>query len=444
MDRSEKTTGSGGSIFVMLMSVYGMLGLIDEALETFYGIAGQIDAQCLRSILLACSRANPPRWKDAITILHTSDIVEESDGPGLIDQGALSYAVMACSKANEFEEALTLLRLYGRNTQYGSSVRTSNTLSVASLNALIAACGRCRKPDLSLEILSTMERRYGVRPDSRSYRNAAIACNKAQHEALCLSIGDIATSRSEGPPVYRWWECALALLRRMREDGIVPDVATYSATISACESAGEWQRALGVLQAMMNDEDDLDNDQSLLNLYCFNAAISACEKGHAWVEALELYERMLEIGGSVQPNVVTLNSLLESLENAGQKELATSKYIEGRKLKIVNPWRQTKDLNGEFIRAMDLHNFSGAMARAAVRTYMDGNIIRNQSSQATDDLLIIPGKGTHSEKTPVLRQAVMAVLSDEFGVKAIIDESNQGRIIVPAKELERYIAKNRW
>ena len=445
MDRSEKTINCGGSVFVAIIAVYGSLGLVDEALETFYGISGQIDGPCLRSILLACSLANPPRWQDAITILHSSDIVEESDGPGRIDQGALGSAIMACSKANEYEEALTLLRLYGRNTRRGSDGKAENRMSVASLNALIAACGRRGKPDLSLEILSTMERRYGVQPDSRSYRNVAIACNKAQHEELRVFVGDEATTnRSDPPPVYKWWECGLALLRRMREDGVVPDVATYSATISACESAGEWQRALGVLQAMMDYEDHLEGDQSLLNLYCFNAAISACEKGHAWVEALELYERMLEIGGSIQPNVVTLSSLLESLEYAGQKELATSKYIEGRRLNIVNPWRQTKDLRGEYVRAMDLHNFSAAMAKAAVRTYMDGGIIRNKSTQAAEDLLIIPGKGIHSEKDPVLRQAVVTVLLDEYGVNAFIDESNLGRITIPAEELAKYIAKNRW
>ena len=444
MDRSEMTMCCGGSVFVAIIGIYGLLGLVDEALEIFYGIYGEIDSTCLRSILLACSLANPPRWHDAITILHTSDIVEESDGPGRIDQGALGSAIMACSKANEYEEALTLLRLYGRNTQHGSRGKAANTMSVASLNALIAACGRNGKPDLSLEILSTMERRYGVRPDSRSYRNVAIACNKAQHEELRLLKNEKATTPPKPSPVYKWWECGLALLRRMREDGVVPDVATYSATISACESAGEWQRALGVLQAMMDDEDRLDDKHSLLNLYCFNAAISACEKGHAWVEALELYERMLEIGGSIQPNVVTLNSLLESLEYAGQKELATSKYIEGRKLNMVNPWRQTKDLNGAYVRAMDLHNFSAAMAKAAVRTYMDGSIIRNKSTQASEDLLIITGKGIHSEKDPVLRQAVVAVLLNEYGVNAVIDESNLGRTRVPAEELARYVAKNRW
>lgn len=340
MDPLEKTANIGGPVFEALIRVYGELSMIDEALEIFHMITGRVDAPCLRAILSACSIADPPRWEASISILHTSDIVEGSSGPGKIDQLALSNVIIACSKANEYQEGLNLLQLYGRK---GSEAARSSGLSVVALNSLIAACGRGQRPDLALELLCVMQQRYGVIPDARSYRNAAIACNKAQHDRLEVRNG-LAT--------YEWWECALSLLRRMREGGIVPDVATYSATISACEAAGEWQRALGVLQAMMDDESALAEDDTRLNIFCFNAAISACEKGLAWVEALELYERMLDIGGVVQPNEVTLNSLLVALENAGQKELAQSKYNEGRKLKIVNPWRYTRNSKGVSIRAM--------------------------------------------------------------------------------------------
>jgi pentatricopeptide repeat protein len=346
MDNSEKSVRIGGRIFEALIVVYGAQSSMEEALTTFRMITGRVDGPCLRAILFACSLSNPPRWEDAVSILHTSDIVEDSLGPGKVDQIALGNAIICCSKANEFQEALTLLQLYGRNPF--DKTRKSMSLPAASLNSLIAACGRGKRPDLAFEVLGTMESRYGVRPDTRSYRNAAIACNKAQHDQIRHDMF------SPGPGGVEWWECALSSMRRMREEGLIPDLATFSATISACEAAGEWQRALGVLQAMMDDDNDLEGDGTLLNLYCFNAAISACEKGEAWVEALELYERMLDTGidGPIRPNIVTLNSLLVALENAGQKELARSKYYEGRKLKIVNPWRWTKSAKGESVRAM--------------------------------------------------------------------------------------------
>ena len=104
---------TGGPIFEALINLYGSQGRFDDALLTFDAILGPINEACLRSILLSCSTARPPRWMEAITILHTSDVVESASGPGKVDQVALGHAIVACSKANEFEEGLTLLQLYG-------------------------------------------------------------------------------------------------------------------------------------------------------------------------------------------------------------------------------------------------------------------------------------------------------------------------------------------
>lgn len=114
MDPAEKCVSVGGPILESMITLYGMQTFIDEALRTFNSIHGEVDAPCLRAILLACSLAEPPRWQDAVSILHTSDIVEGSIGPAKIDQIALGSAIIACSKAKEFQEALTLLKLYGR------------------------------------------------------------------------------------------------------------------------------------------------------------------------------------------------------------------------------------------------------------------------------------------------------------------------------------------
>ena len=63
----------------------------------------QTDAECLSSILFVCSISSPSRYKEAIMILHTSDIVHGARGPGFVETEALSYAVIACSKENQWE-----------------------------------------------------------------------------------------------------------------------------------------------------------------------------------------------------------------------------------------------------------------------------------------------------------------------------------------------------
>lgn len=229
------------------------------------------------------------------------------------------------------------------------------------MNALIAACGRGRRPDLSMALINEMESRFGVVPDARSYRSSIIACNQAEHMRKMLAADNSsydddgaqgAESADDDLLSVQWWECALSLLRRMQEDGLTPDIQTFSSVISACEAGGQWQRALNVLQSMMDADQVEAFKDSPFNLYCFNAAISACGSGGAWVEALDLYERMLEQGGSIQPNFVTLNSLIVALDQAGQKELAQSMYDDGRRLRMVNPWRRTTDSTGKQIYAM--------------------------------------------------------------------------------------------
>lgn len=216
----------------------------------------------------------------------------------------------------------------------------------------MAACGRNGRPDVAVSILNEMEQKYGVKPDERSYRSAIIACNQAEHQRRRhkqASSSGFDKANQQWDPEFQWWECALALLRRMKETDLSPDIQTLSSCISACEAAGQWQRALGVLQSMIDENSE---EEKCLNLFCFNAAISSCEKGGAWIEALEIYERMISYGGSLHPNFVSLSSLVLALANAGQRELAEGKYKEGIKLKLVNPWRLTKDGRGQRLKAM--------------------------------------------------------------------------------------------
>lgn len=344
--------------------------------------------------------------------------------------------------------------------------RSENSVSPVAINSLIGACGRSMRPDLALMLVNTMDSEYGVTPDERSYRSAIIAFNRAQY-TLSKNGPDSDDERS----MFQWWECSLSLLRRMREEGLVPDVTAYSASISACESAGEWQRALGILQMMMDDDSSLDeSDNSLLNRYCFNAAISACEKGNAWVEALELYERMMDTGGPILPNAVTLNSLLEALDKAGQKELAQSKYREAFQKKFVNPWRETKDSNGNAIRAMvrrvgwyclvcnrllsnsyrntklqDFHRFSAAMAKAATRDLLEGLLIKDAKGiDASKEVVIITGKGLRSENQPILKASTLEVFSKEYGVEAESVLDNEGRIILTSNAIKSFLQRNKW
>ena len=445
MDSRDRQVKVGGHLLEALIQTYGALGHFDEAMNVFDSISGLSNSACLRAVLFACSAAEPPEWETAMSLLHASDIVDDGVGPGLVEPGALCNAMLACSKAGEWEESLQLMRLYGDQSD----------LSIVAVNSLIAACGRAGRPDMSMEVLYEVEGR-GMKLDTRSYRSTIIACNQAEHvyrrslqlEQLQRQDSKETVQTNHG---FEWWECAISLLRRMKESGLQPDTPTLSSTISACEAAGQWQRALHILQSSMND-----NVSVALNVYCFNAAISACEKGGAWVEALEIYEKMKEQGGTeLRPNLVTVSSLILALDNAGQKEFAVNVYREGlRKRYIQTPWRLTKDSSSspnEPIMAMDLHSYSAAMTRAAIRNHMDtllskGTMMTNMDTATTiSDWTIIVGQGYHSiDGRPILKDTVMNVLRVEYGIDTVVDDRNFGRILIPVGVIQQFISKRRW
>ncbi|KAI2512794.1 PPR repeat [Fragilaria crotonensis] len=437
MSPSDFSVKVAGPILEALILEYGMSDRFDDALSVFERISGPTNGPCLRAILSACALA-PDRWEVALDLLHSCDIVEGARGPARLDMRAIGFAMLACSKSGQWEEALNLLELYGVQQEEADG---AGHVPRSAINSLITACGRGGRPDMALKLLNDMSPKYGVTPNEISYRSAAIACNQAQHETLRRQERGQAPkfggSTSSPAMALQWWECSLSLLRRMKEDGLQPDAQTYSSVISACEAAGQWQRALGVLR---------DGPQEL-NLYCFNAAISACEKGGAWVEALELYYQMVEKGGAVKPNFVTLSSLLIALDAASQKELAQDLYEQGLESSIVRrPWTRTRAASGDWIRALDFHNYSSAMARTAIRSVMESLISDGKPAHdVKKDLIVVVGKGKGSKFDPVLGQAVQEVLRDNYGVPCRVDPDNAGRLIVEASDLEAFAtANNAW
>ena len=433
MTASERKAAVSGPILSDLIASYGSMGDYDKALSVFESIEGPSNAACLRAVLFACSNASPPEWEEALGLLHTCDVVGNVMGPAHVDAIAVSNTILACSKADKWDEALQLLRLYG-----------GNNTSLVAFNALIASCGRCGRPDMAIEVLNEMDY-FDVLPDSRSFRLAIIACNQAQHRSALLDSDTDAGADSDKElddmphSMFEWWECALSLLRRMQENGLKPDIQTYSSVISACESAGKWQRALSVLQSLM----DKEGEDKSLNVYCFNAAISACEKGGAWVEALELYERMkAHPSKAIKPNQVTMGGVIQALDAAGQKELIQEIYNEGLRRKILQPWRYTLDNSKSRIRALDLHYFSAALARAAMRDHIE-SLLDKGVLQDTEDFVIIIGKGLRSTAEPVLKKTAVALLN-EYGIAHHIDAENPGRIIVRYNDLADFVSKRTW
>lgn len=426
--RSNVNVELSSAIYNILILMYGQVNDFENAIRTYKG-SKSADPCSLASILYVSSTVSPARYEDAIILLHTSDIVPGARGRAMIDSKALSYAIIACAKENEWEEGLNLLELYS-----GSS---GTRVTVDAINSLIACAGRSGRPDIAISLLNVMESKYSTKPNSRTYRSAIIACNQAEHQTrrqMTAASSEDNSSRVSGLG-FQWWEAALSLLRRMKECGLYPDIQTFSSAISACEAAGQWQRAIGVLRQMNAD------NVCTPNLYCFNAALAACEKGGAWLEAVELYERMESAG--VTPNFISVNSLLIALEQACQMELAEHIYREAVKKRIIQPWKWTtciEERQSRRIRAMDLHFCSVAMAKIALRNVMYSLFTRSPLLDLSkQDLVLIVGKGNRSQNNvPILLPEVQKFVSQEYGLNIARDETNLGRLRIRREDLLQY------
>ena len=133
---------------------------------------------------------------------------------------------------------------------------------------------------------------------------------------------------------------------------------------------------------------------------------------------------------------------MQALDSSGQKELAQSIYEEGLFSGTLKPWKPSKDADGRPIRVLDLHLFSGALARAAVRSHME--LLLSRQRGVVDDLVIVVGKGLRSSNGPVLGAAVMQWLSEEYGISASVVESNTGRLRITKQDLQMLVDKRGW
>ncbi|CAK9045695.1 unnamed protein product [Durusdinium trenchii] len=99
---------------------------------------------------------------------------------------------------------------------------------------------------------------------------------------------------------------ALQWLRWMQEHQVEANVFHYSAVMSTCEKASEWQSAVALLAQMLQGAGALPD-----TVVC-NAAISALEKGGGWQLALALLEELKNF--SVEADVISFNSVIRGLD----------------------------------------------------------------------------------------------------------------------------------
>ncbi|CAM9221077.1 unnamed protein product [Ectocarpus fasciculatus] len=216
----------------------------------------------------------------------------------------------------------------GGDADWGPDGGSSSGL-VQAYNHVIRACGAAGGTEFVLALLQEMHRR-GVPPDAASYSGAIIACDLAG-----------------------MWREAVGLLDDMREKtGIEPDLVCYNCAVKACGSSGEFEQALSVVETMRErgvapDESTYSNaitacgnageakraigllqamkdDGVPAGLVAHNAAIGACDKAGECSLVLSVLKDMRSAG--IRPDAISYAGAISSCDKAGEWRLTLGLY----------------------------------------------------------------------------------------------------------------------
>ncbi|CAE8646052.1 unnamed protein product [Polarella glacialis] len=220
-----------------------------QALEFLRGRpAERLQLVVCGSAMAACARGH--QWTQALALLAEAHSARCSQ-----DEVGFGAAMHGCAKARRWEASLALLRDMGRHALRPGQV---------AVNTAISACERGHRWQLAVVLLSSLAAR-GIRaagPDS--FNAAAAACERA-----------------------RQWQRALALLVDSVSLRLLPSKVSFVAWLGTCASGSLWQAALALLgsSAWRNVESDANTRAASLN-----AAISACGRAGQWRKAVALLE----------------------------------------------------------------------------------------------------------------------------------------------------------
>ena len=184
------------------------------------------------------------------------------------------------------------------------------------------------------------------------------------------------------------WKKALQLFEEMRNNGIVPNVISYNATISACEKGGEWKKALQLFQEMRNNgiQSDVISYKTIIGV-CFNS----CK----YKEALELLQE-------------------------GQSNGHFPKFSQQRS----GTW--------------DLHGFPLSVSCMLLYEALQFLVeTKSQDPLSFRQIIVVTGKGLGSgPEGPVLQRGVPNFLTEISGPKITRIEGNDGAFLLHMESLQ--------
>mmetsp|Transcript_42720 Transcript_42720/g.79476 ORF Transcript_42720/g.79476 Transcript_42720/m.79476 type:complete len:510 (+) Transcript_42720:108-1637(+) len=276
---------------------------------------------------------NRRRWTAENAMEMIRQMREQNEDPNLMTYG---MAMNVCCNRNRWQQAITILQMMHQDYVYPDSACYKQCLNVCSennkweqmvrliedmreqhvepgadhLQTVMEQCTLGGKYELALKIAQSVSpgqyQNYGhshvpqgrwgePMPHRQSAQQAFNPLDGLEHAHFGDVLGYLPSDLLSDVASERQAERAdgMGLPGRPAADPTVPpelhSVRSYNAAISACEPAGQAERALRLLEDMRGKELEPD-------FKCYGAAISACGMGEQWQSALSLLSTMRKQG----------------------------------------------------------------------------------------------------------------------------------------------------
>lgn len=245
-------------------------------------------------------------------------------------------AISAAGNAGDWELALELLRemiSYGERLDREERRVRPDMISYSTALKALAPHGRWKEAEA---LLREMPLTTGVAPNPLCYSQAIAACGAAGEADRALALLEEINSASQTPPSYKAASSAPVLTESAPAEADSTDsragrALTYSAAIAALGKIGRCDLALKLL------EEDMPARGIPPHEFCYNSAVMACGIAGEWERAMGLLEKMRDgrvegerREGVILPSETTYTALISAVGNCGEFETALSLLGEMR------------------------------------------------------------------------------------------------------------------
>jgi len=370
------------------------------------------------AVMNACAKDH--QWRKSLNFLQ--DMQKHGVDPNIV---SYNVCLSALEKSKKWNLAFDMMK----------QMRSKNLpLQAITYNTVISACAKSRKMGVCEEVLKMMHQ-DGFKPDAFTYSSLLNGYRKTRNwNSLFRAFDDM---RAHGIAldgvIYSTvigayadagrTQDAFILFDAMKRQGIKANQIIYSCILRACSTA---EQVDGLLREM-------EVNGVKKNSVVYTSAINVSHKVGGVENAVRWFNQML--GQGIKPDWVAYMSLFEVLNNEKRFDLLDLYYRDGLASGVLSHFAKDTNLNE---KAIDLHGWSTALARAALRNVMQDYCSTHNPQHKLPSLRILTGKG-YSKNQPVLRPAVTKMLMSDFEPRLQHETTQTGDIYIPVESIRSYI-----